>query len=93
MSKKFFLKRGKNHQYENQYTNLLHIATKNYNSLKNIANKDRLSTLKILAVIYWKKLTNRQIAQFLIMIGNTFFLSDRIKQKLSISVKFTTQDI
>ena len=58
------------------------MVAKNYEHLSKIVNKDRLNIIKILVNTFWKRLSPRQIAQFLIIIGNPTFLGDSLRIKL-----------
>lgn len=91
--KKYFLKRGKNFCNDQLFFKTLASVANNCVLLKNIVNKDRLNMIKTLAYIFWKKLSCRQIAQLLIVIGNPTLLSDKLKEKVQKNVLFTEKDL
>ena len=80
-------------QYDNFYETILNNATKNWKSLKMISNKDRLNMIKMLAIIFWSRLSNRQIAKLLIIIGSPTMLGDKMKHKVQKKINFTKEDI
>lgn len=76
-------------QFDNYYLNILNNATKNWKQLRKIRNKDRLSMIKLLSLVFWKRLTNRQIAQLLIMIGSPTLLGDKLRVRVQRRNTFT----
>lgn len=45
--------------------------------------------IKLLALVFWKRLTNRQVAQLLIIIGNPTLLGDKLRGKVQRKTNFT----
>lgn len=91
-TRKFFLQKGKNQQYDKLYITVLKRASEDYKLLSQIKNKDRLNIISILALKYWGTLSNTEIAKILLMFGDPALLGDRMRNRLR-QVQFTLANI